>query len=301
MDYDLIASLFLTPPAEPPVPPVLPQTPARRLRDALEPLATHGWWCRPVNERLAELGLDFMTGYVWGRAAALGEPAPAVVVATFAVFEPGFLSATYVQARAAAKRDDVLRARLEGTVESLAAVLGDVADEAGEVADRLAAALARLDGAGRPLFSGLRELAWPADPLGRLWRAAELVREHRGDGHVASCVAAGLDPVTMNVLTELWLGMASGSYLATRGYGPDALAASLAGLEARGWVRSGALTAEGRAARGAIEEATDQTQADLVAGLGEDLEGVVARVSLWSQRLVDAGAFPPDPYKRAAG
>ena len=34
----------------------------------------HPVWARATNERLAELGLDFLTGYVWGRAAALGEP-----------------------------------------------------------------------------------------------------------------------------------------------------------------------------------------------------------------------------------
>ena len=69
----------------------------------------------------------------------------------------------------------------------------------------LLGALDGLDGVGRPLFSALRQLPVPIDPFGRAWRASELVREHRGDGDLAASVAAGLDMVTMNVLTELWL------------------------------------------------------------------------------------------------
>ena len=54
--------------------PVVGAGPARRLRDAIEPIAMHAVWARRTNERLAGLGLDFLGGYVWGRAAALGEP-----------------------------------------------------------------------------------------------------------------------------------------------------------------------------------------------------------------------------------
>ena len=69
--------------------PVVEASLARRLRDAIEPLATHAFWNRLTNERNQERGLDFLTGYVWGRASALGEPLPGVVVSAFAWFEPG--------------------------------------------------------------------------------------------------------------------------------------------------------------------------------------------------------------------
>ena len=302
MNYDDVASRFLQPLAQPIPEPRVPDTPARRLRDALEPIATQGWWSRAVSERVEALGLDFFEGYVWGRAAALGEPVASVVVAAFGVFESGFLGAVYEQGRAAASRDDVLRARAEGAAASVAAVLGPTAHaQVAEVADALLRATDSADGSARPLFSGLRELPLPDTAYGRLWRGAELVREHRGDGHLAACIAAGLDRVTMTVLTELWLGYPAGEYLASRGYGPDALAVALDGLAARGWADGSTLTDDGRAARDAIEAATDLSQRQLVGALGDGLGGIVGRAQAWSSAVIAARAFPPDPRKRAAG
>ena len=82
----------------------LPTSSARRLRDALEPIATQGWWSRAVAERLSALGLDFFEAYVWGRAASLGEPAAATVVATFGVFDPALLTAVYKRGSSTASR-----------------------------------------------------------------------------------------------------------------------------------------------------------------------------------------------------
>ena len=176
----------------------------------------HAVWSRRTNERLAGLGLDFLSGYVWGRAAALGEPAAGVVVSSFAVFEPGMLAAVYEQGRTSCSRSDLVVARTESTIESLNDVLGGVDITA--VAERLVGAVTTVttaNVAGRPLFAGLADQPWPEDPYGRLWRACDLLREHRGDGHIAACIAAGLGPVAMNVLTELWVGMPLGSYSAT--------------------------------------------------------------------------------------
>lgn len=283
-------------------PPQVPDTPARRLRDALEPLATHGWWCRPVHDRLAPQGLDFLGTYVWGRAASLGKPVAAVVVSTFGVFEPGFLTSVYEAARRAVSRDEVLAARTAGVEASLGTILGqqDDADFAA-VIEPLADATAGLDGAARPLFSGLRALPWPESPAGRLWRAAELVREHRGDGHLAACAGADLDAATMNVLTELWLGMPLGSYSATRGFGPPAIDAAATSLRERGWMLDGELTLAGRDARLAIEAATDASQASLVRALGAGMDGLIAAADRLSAHVVAAGVFPTDPHKRAAG
>jgi hypothetical protein len=299
VDYDAVATAMLRTPADVPAAPVVPDTPARRLRDALEPVATHAWWCEPTNRRMEALGLLFFPAYVWGRAAALGEPAAAVVVSSFGVFEPGFLTAIYEEGRAACDRDAVLEARSGGTVASLATLLDG--EDVETVAAALADAVGAVDGTARPLFSGLRALPWPDEPVGRLWRAAELVREHRGDGHLAACIAAGLDAVEMTVLTELWLAMPSGGYLATRGYGADALAGALDRLAARGLVDGGALTGDGRRLRDDVEARTDAAAEPVVRALGDRLDGVVTAAARWSQQLVDARAFPADPNKRAAG
>ena len=301
MDYDTIAAAYLTPMADPPAAPSLGTSPARRLRDALEPIATQGWWSRPPHARLAALGLGFFPAYVWGRAAALGDGVPAaVVVATFGVFEPGLLAAVYEEGRAAASRDAVIAARADGASEAMAALVDGV--DVAPLADALLDAVLPLAGTARPLFSALRSLPLPSTPPGRLWRAAELVREHRGDGHLAACIAAGLDPIEMNVLTERWIGYALSEYSGTRGYGLDAIGAAVARLGHRGWMASDAtLTPAGRAARDAIEDATDASQAALVAALGDRLDGIVADAASISARIVAAGSFPADPRKAAAG
>ncbi|MGI8874651.1 MAG: helix-turn-helix domain-containing protein, partial [Egibacteraceae bacterium] len=108
-------------------------------RDACEPVAMHAVWSRRTNEHLAGLGLDFLTSYVWGRAAHLGEPVGAVVASSFAWFEPGLVTALYDAARAAVPRDRLAGARGEAEVASLSEVLS-YDDKAGGVADLLAGA-----------------------------------------------------------------------------------------------------------------------------------------------------------------
>ena len=53
------------------------QSPTRRLRDAIEPIATICYWSEPAYDAYAALGLDFLQGYVWSRGCVLGEVAPA--------------------------------------------------------------------------------------------------------------------------------------------------------------------------------------------------------------------------------
>lgn len=299
MTYDDIAAIFLAPLDDPIPEPDVTTTPARRLRDALEPIATQGWWSRAAGGRLTELGVDFFPGYVWGRAAALGNPPAGLVAATFGVFEPELIGAVYKAGAASVRRDDILAARAAGGVASVGSVAAD--DECDALAEPLLDALGGLDALGRPLFAALRSLPLPTSPSGRLWRAAELVREHRGDSHLAALVGAGLDAVEANVLTERWLGFDLGEYSATRGFGPDALAAAVGRLEARGWMSGHEPTDAGRRARLAVEAATDAGQAALVTALGSRLDDVVEGAEQISARLIAARSFPADPRKRAGG
>ena len=274
-------------------------SPARRLRDACEPVAMHAVWSRATNERLAQLGLDFLTSYVGGRGAFLGEAAGAVVAAAFAWFEPGLVTTLWDAARAAVRLDRLVQARDESTVASLREVLAG--EDPGEVAGLLAGAAAAADGMGRPLFSGRRADGRPQDAVHCLWWACGLVREHRGDSHVAVAAADGLDAIEMNILTELWIGMPLLSYTATRGWPPDAMRRAVARLESRGWVRDGGLTDSGLSARLSIEQRTDAQEQPIVAAIGDRLEEVCSRLNHWGQLCIEAGAFPPDILKRAAG
>jgi hypothetical protein len=297
--YADVLAIFTSPPGTPIDDPVVPATPARRLRDALEPIATQGWWSPEVGARIEALGLGFFDGYVWGRAASLGTPTAAVVVSAFGVFDPAMLTGVYEQAVSVAGRDEVLAAREAGATEAVASVIDD--ESASAIADPLLAVLDQLDATGRPLFNALRQLPRPAAPAGRLWRAAELVREHRGDGHLAAIVTGGIDVASVNVLTELWLGYGVGEYSFTRGLDRARLDEIVAGLEARELVTAGALTPTGRSWRDELEATTDRAQQHLVAALGDRLDAIVDASSAISASLVAGGHAPRDPRKLAAG
>jgi Helix-turn-helix family len=305
MDYAAAVEVFftLTPDHVGTPQVVATATAARRLRDALEPIAMHDVWSAHVNAAMAERGLDFFPAYVVGRAAPLGDVSGAVVAATFGVFEPATIRGMWDEGCAALSPKEMIALRDRATAESLRADIGTVAPEAevGEVAAVLERAIEAVDSTGRPLFAALRAQPRLSDPYARLWRAADTVREHRGDSHIAASIAAGLDPVRMGVLSEVWVDYPVGEYSGTRAWPQDAYDAAVARLVADGLIADGKITAAGREFRDAIEAATDTAQDELIAAIGDGLDGVVKRVEPWAQQCIAAGSFPPDIRKRAAG
>ena len=304
MNYDEVKVAFFDPTsADNAVPSIVGVgSPARRLRDAFEPLAMHAVWSPLVHRRMAERGLDFFGTYVWGRACVLGEPSGAVVASVFAAFEPGMIAGIYDEARATVSLEDARRITFESTAESLASTLGtDDLDAVGSVGARLAEVVDALDRTGRPLFAGVASLGWPDDSHGRLFQACLALREHRGDAHVAAYIGAGFGPVEMNILTELWLGYPLGAYSGSRAWPEATTEAALAGLRDRDLLDGDDLTSLGRSVRGTIEDSTDAMEQPVVDALGGELDTIVGQLAIWSRRCVDAAMFPPDPRKRAAG
>jgi hypothetical protein len=302
MDYAEVRAAFLQPPD-----PDAPQagtsgwlSPGRRLRDAIEPIAMISVWSEPSYDAYAALGLDFLQGYAWSRACVLGEPDASVVAATFGVFEPGLIAGLYDAARAACGLAEIRAAREAGAMVALRTALR-APERAAEVTGVLRRAAERAGTAGRPLFAGLAGLPWPDDDLTQLWHVATMLRELRGDSHLAAYTAAGLTGLEANLLTELQVGWAPWSYTATRGWAPEAMYAAAADLRERGLVADGALTAAGTRLRRDLEETTDRQLAPVLDAVGPALDAIVPQLEEWSAEIIDAGWFPPDPYKRASG
>jgi hypothetical protein len=293
-DHDMVMASFEVPGSWPPPPPPA-TTPARRLRDVTGPIGEHAIWSAGTNQVLAKLGLAFVPAYLWGRAVGLGDPSGAVVATAFAIYEPRLIATLYDHARRQCGRAGFVAAREEATVASLSDVLGD-ADVRSAVAV-LRRGLDAADGSGRLLFAGLRSLDWPESPVGQLWRACQLVREHRGDSHMAVWMAAGFSPVAINLLTELWLGMPLGVYTALRrGWSEDDIAVAVADLEGRGLVAGGEITPAGRQVRDDIEDRTDVLEQPIVDAMGDDFEAVTTALDGWSAAAAATGAFPPGAY-----
>jgi hypothetical protein len=230
----------------------------------------------------------------------LGEPDGSVVAAAFGVFEPGLIGQLYDAARATAGLADIRAARETGAVTALRTVLG-APEQVAEVTGALRRAAEAADTAGRPLFAGLAGLPWPADELGQLWHVCAMLRELRGDSHLAACVAAGLTGLEANILTELQVGWPLHSYTATRGWPPEAMNLATLSLRERGLIGDDALTGAGASLRADIEEATDRQLAPARDAIGPALPGILPPLQEWSRQIVEHGWFPPDPYKRASG
>lgn len=277
-------------------------SPARRLRDAIEPLATVCFWSEPAYNAYAARGLDFLTGYVWGRGSALGYADAAVIGASFGAFEPGLVAGLVTAGRAACSLEDIRAAKLECSTAALTAVLGDPTEAEGleDTLARLQAAALGLSPMGRPFFAGLFALPCPQDGWGRLWHVTSVLREHRGDAQLAALVAAGLSGVEANVLTQGGLGWDPLSYIGRHAWDPKVMEAATASLRARGLLDALGLTAKGRELRESLERTTDAAEDAVVTCLGEDLDVIVARLDGWAQRVVDRGWFPPDGHRGAS-
>lgn len=269
---------------------------SRRLRDLAEPIAACVYFVPETLDAYRELGLDdYVQGYFCSRGACLGRPSGEVVAASFGVFNPDIVIPAVETGWTKTTPEAVLAARLEGTTAALRRMLGDV-DPARAVAI-LRPVMESCAYAGRMLFSGLRSLPFPGDPVAQLWRVCDYVRERRGDGHIAAWVSAGCDPVEIGLLTESYWGLDSGTYIRTRGWSSEQIDAGVERLTERGLLsgRDRRLTDEGLAYRRAIETATDEMETDVVGALGERAGELFGLLEPQTMAVLEARGYPTDP------
>jgi nucleotide-binding universal stress UspA family protein len=267
------------------------QTIARRLcQELLEPLHLVAYMAEEPTEALQKLGYEgYWPGYFAARSAPLGRVPAEVVDALFYNFAPGEVAACIPSVWEVATPEAALAARQEGCVAALRRILGDLADtpaveRAADLATRVAL---NAPMEGRILYAALRSLPVPAEPLARLWHAATLLREHRGDGHITALVASGIDGQGAHVLAALSMDMTPEEYGRLDPLTPDQLAQVVDGLRARGLVdASTKFTHAGRELKAQIESLTDALAApaydclkpDEVDQLITDLEPLAARI-----------------------
>lgn len=273
----------------------------------LEPYHAVTYFAPEARQAFKDAGLrGFWMGYFAGRAAPMGRVGPGPVTATFFGFRHDMVARALPDAWTFASVDDVLAARLRGVDRALRTLLGTDALESSEMteaADLARTAATAAGRAGRPLFSANADLTWPSEPHLVLWHAVTMLREHRGDGHVAALTAAGLDGCESH-LTLVGAGALSRDVLQpNRGWTDEDWADAAARLRARGWLtEDGALTDHGRAWREDVERVTDELAAEPWQTLGDaGAERLAAIVAPLSKRVAEGGAFPlPNPIGAAS-
>jgi hypothetical protein len=225
----------------------------------------------------------------------MGQVPGEVVVAAFGVFAPALVIPCVERGWAATDRDTILDARHRGATASLRRILGDEPAGATRATELLRRAGEAATSEAHPLFAGLRSLGFPGDPVGDLWRAADLVREHRGDSHNAAWVSYGIDAREITLLTELWWRIPLKSYAPTRGWADDELDEAVERLRERGLLDGEAFTEAGEQLRGDIESATDRQERAIVAALGDDAEELFGILEPYADAILAAGGYPADP------
>ena len=252
---------------------------ARSMWTLFEPVHAVTYFAPEARSGFAQAGLrGFWRGYFAGRAAPLGHANAAVVTASFFNFAPAFVARAIPAVWELITAADALQVRTTGAVASLRGLLAGQEAEVAAAADLLWEAIGELDFAGRVLAAGNAALPVPAGAWARLWLAATVLREHRGDGHFAALAAADIDGCEAVALRCL-IDLRREDLQPVRGWTDDQWDAALARLASRGWVGAdGQLTGAGRDAHAAVEDATDRAASRAWERLGADTTAEIARV-----------------------
>lgn len=268
---------------------------ARRFFDRYEPVHAVTYFAPEARAALDALGYrGFWMGYFAARSAPLGAAPREVVSAIFYNFAPERVAKALPAAWEIAGPQAALQARQESAVAALRRY-GLDADENVRVAAELAGRAARhapLD--ARPLFAANLALPWPDDPLSALWQATTLLREQRGDAHVAVLAAAGISGRESNVLHAA-AGNVSRDYIArTRDYDETSWRQHEQRLAERGLLDdNGTLTAAGRELKNHIELTTDTLALSALDALSDDeVETLFGALTPITRAVVAGGDVP---------
>jgi hypothetical protein len=239
---------------------------ARRLFELVEPVAVVTYMANEPTEAVMALGLgNVWDAYFAGRAAPLGRDVPPEVVhALFYNFADGEVARHIPRVWELVTPEAANAARQQGSVAALRRILGDLADSPGvaRAADRVIKAGTSARTEGRALYAAVRTLPVPTEPLAKLWHGCNLLREHRGDGHVAALVTAGVGGTEAHVLHALSEGMPAEQFGRVSHLPAGQLAGVVDGMRVRGLVGAdGWLTAAGRQIKQRVESLTDQLAA----------------------------------------
>ncbi|MDW3214921.1 MAG: hypothetical protein R8G01_13040 [Ilumatobacteraceae bacterium] len=273
---------------------------ARKTWRTLEPIHGMIYFVPEGPEHYRNVGLlDVRSGYFASRSAALGEASADVVIATFFNFNPVTVREAMNGVWQTVRAEEMIDARFMVADASLRRLLGDDVVDGEEIAEAAelarTAALSATDHLhGRPLFAGHAALPWPTAPHLVLWHAQTLLREFRGDGHIAALVADGVSGIEALLMHGGTGAIAAGVLQRTRSWDDDAWTAASDRLIDRGLLDpDGTLSELGAERRQWVEDRTDELALVPYETIGDD--GCARLRELcrpFSQAIVAGGGLP---------
>ena len=266
---------------------------ARRMFELVEPIGVIPYSADDPNEAMFALGFsDYWDTYFAGRAAPLGPVGPEVVDALFYNFAPGEVARHIPKVWQTTTPEAALAARQLGCTTALRRILGGHVDEPSfaRAADLLLKAATSAPVEGRPMYAALRALPVPDEVVARLFHAAGLLREHRGDGHIVALMSEGIGRLEAHVLYALGMDMPAHRFGRIPPLPAAQIDAVIDGMRARGLIGDdGWLSEEGRAVRERVEGLTDDLAARPYEALDPaELEELMAALEPLAALLVAA-------------
>jgi hypothetical protein len=260
----------------------------------LEPLHSMVYFIPEAGERYQAAGVKGgRRGYFASRSAALGVVPAEVVISTFYNFSPNLIRKAIPSCWETSTPEAVLAARYDAVDASWTRLLGEAelkSDEMAEAALLAREACSAIDGeiVGRPLYAGHASVPWPEPEHLQLWHAATLLREHRGDGHIAALVLSRLSGLEAAVsYSSLSHGLPESLLRDTRGYSEEEWEQTKVDLQRQGIFNSdNQFTEQGRKQRDEIEAQTDVAAATPYNHLGEErTQRLIELVRPWARSI----------------
>lgn len=267
---------------------------ARKMFDLVEPIGVIPYSAEEPNEAMFALGFtNYWDIYFAGRAAPLGSSVPAGVVhALFYNFGPGEVARHIPKVWSTTTPEAAIAARQQGCVKALRSILGDLVDtpDFNRAVELLTKAATSAPLEGRPMYAALRALPLPEEPVARLFHAASLLREHRGDGHIAALMAEGIGGLEAHVLLALDLGIAAPTFGRIHHLPSALLTHLIEGMKARGLIEDEkTFTPAGRQVKNRVEKVTDDLAVVAYEVLeGAELDELITALEPLAQKLIIA-------------
>ncbi|MFF9012712.1 hypothetical protein ACF09C_07010 [Streptomyces sp. NPDC014870] len=279
----------------------LPPRAGRRCHHMLNPMHSTVYFSPDLDTEFRALGFEDATAMrLASRSAAMGAVGAGTVAAAFFNYNVEMLAQHLPAVWDIASPAEVGAARLRTVDRTLRRLLGEEAIASAEMAEAAELALRATEACtrhARPLYSAHADLPVPEAPHLRYWHSATLLREHRGDGHLAALLTLDLDPLEAMVShTATGLGMNPRLALGARGWRRADWDAAADRLRGRGLLDAeGELTAEGTALREELEERTDRLDSAPYEHLGAaGVERLTELGKTFRNAAFLAGAFPAD-------
>lgn len=267
---------------------------ARRFFDRLEPVHAVTYFAPEARAALDGLGYKgFWMGYFAARSAPLGQVPPEVVTAAFYNFAPHRVAKALPAAWEVAPPADALRVRLASAVAALERYGVGHGDDVATAAELMAEAARNATLDGRTLFAANAALPWPDEPLAKLWHATTLLREQRGDGHIAVLVSHGISGRESNILHAAAGRVPKEMIMRSRDYDDEQWGLYRDRLARRGLLDGDELTEAGRELKQRIEDSTDRLALPVLDALShEEIETLFRTLTPITRKVVAGGDVP---------